>query len=804
MIIRMELGDSSYDIVLERGCLKKAGELLNLDRKVFILTDDGVPAQYAETVAEQCREPHIHTAAQGEGSKSFAVLEELLTQMLDLGFTRGDCVCSVGGGVVGDLGGFTAACYMRGIDFYNIPTTILSQVDSSIGGKTAVNLGGIKNVVGAFYQPEKVLIDADVLKTLPPRLVSEGLAEALKMAVTFDEELFRIFEEEDYEAICGDRIERIIEMALRIKARVVEEDEKEQGLRKVLNFGHTIGHGIESLCLDGTLYHGECVSIGMLPMCSPDVRARLLPVLEKLHLPTSCDMDPEKVLGAMKHDKKAAGGRIAIVETDRIGTYYLESADEVMLRQKIALTRKGASFAPGTRSEGLEPMPAAWDQGDAACLQGASDAGSDAPEGDKRAVPADTSAYGLIGEHLPHSFSKTIHEKIGDYSYELIELRLEELDSYMRRAAFKGINVTIPYKQAVIPYLDEISEQARAIGAVNTVVNRGGKLYGYNTDYFGMKALFGHAGIDPAGKKALILGTGGTSRTAFAVLKDLGASEVYRVSRSGRDGAITYEEAMQDHADAQILVNTTPCGMYPDLDGCPADLSCFPDLAGVIDAVYNPLRTTLVLEAQKRGIPAEGGLYMLVVQAVYAAELFTDRNIDNSVTESIYTEILNSKRNIVLTGMSRAGKTTVGALLAARLGREMMDTDQMIVGREQRAITDIFATEGEAYFRDAESEMIGVLAPQNGLVIATGGGAILRQENVDTLKKNGVIVFLDRPVEQILPTDDRPLANTAAKVTALYEKRYPVYRAACDVRVVNDKSAEEVTEKILAGLGVRG
>ena len=774
MILQVNLGERSYDIVIERGSLSCAGEYLDLNRKVLIVTDSGVPRIYADTLAAACAEPVICVIGQGEENKTLKSFEKLLRTMLAHGFTRKDCVAAVGGGICGDLAGFAAASYMRGIDFYNIPTTVLSQVDSSIGGKTAVNLDGIKNVVGAFYQPDRVLVDADVLATLPPRLVSEGLAEALKMAVTFDEELFRIFEEEDYEAICGDRIERIIEMALRIKGRVVEEDEKEQGLRKILNFGHTIGHGIESLCLDGTLYHGECVAIGMLPMCSPEVRARLLPVLEKLHLPTSCDMDPEKVLGAMKHDKKAAGGRITIVETDRIGTYYLESADEEMLRRKIALTRGNAV---------LEAMPA---------------------ENDRGTVPAVTSAYGLIGEHLPHSFSKTIHEKIGDYSYELIELRPEELDSYMRRAAFKGINVTIPYKQAVIPYLDEISEQARAIGAVNTVVNRGGKLYGYNTDYFGMKALFGHAGIDPAGKKALILGTGGTSRTAFAVLKDLGASEVYRVSRSGRDGAITYEEAMQDHADAQILVNTTPCGMYPDLDGCPADLSCFPDLAGVIDAVYNPLRTTLVLEAQKRGIPAEGGLYMLVVQAVYAAELFTDRKIDSSVTERIYTEILNSKRNIVLTGMSRAGKTTVGALLAARLGREMMDTDQMIVGREQRAITDIFATEGEAYFRDAESEMIGVLAPQNGLVIATGGGAILRQENVDTLKKNGVIVFLDRPVEQILPTDDRPLANTAAKVTALYEKRYPVYRAACDVRVVNDKSAEEVTEKILAGLGVMG
>ena len=802
MILNVNLGERSYDIVIERGALARAGEYLQLNRKVLIVTDSGVPRTYAETLAAACGDPVICVIGQGEENKTLKSFEKLLRTMLAHGFTRKDCVVAVGGGICGDLAGFAASSYMRGIDFYNIPTTVLSQVDSSIGGKTAVNLDGIKNVVGAFYQPDRVLVDADVLATLPPRLVSEGLAEALKMAVTFDEELFRLFEEEDYEAICGDRIERIIEMALRIKGRVVEEDEKEQGLRKVLNFGHTIGHGIESLCLDGTLYHGECVAIGMLPMCSPEVRARLLPVLEKLHLPTSCDMDPEKVLGAMKHDKKAAGGRIAIVETDRIGTYYLESADEVMLRQKIALTRKGASFAPGTRSEGLEPMPAAWDQGDAACLQGASDAGSDAPEGDKRAVPADTSAYGLIGEHLPHSFSKTIHEKIGDYSYELIELRPEELDSYMRQAAFKGINVTIPYKQAVIPYLDEISEQARAIGAVNTVVNRGGKLYGYNTDYFGMKALFGHAGIDPRGKKALILGTGGTSRTAYAVLTDLGASEVYRVSRSGRDGAITYEEAMRDHADAQVLVNTTPCGMYPDLDGCPVDLDAFPGLIGVIDAVYNPLRTTLVLEALKRGIPAEGGLYMLVVQAVYAAELFTNSKIDIGVTERIYTELLNSKRNIVLTGMSRAGKTTVGALLAARLGRELMDTDQMIVGREQRAITDIFAAEGEAYFRDIESEMIDVLAPQNGLVIATGGGAVLQDKNVDALRKNGVIIFLDRPAEQILPTDDRPLANTAEKVAALYEKRYPIYHAACDMRVVNDGSAEEVTEKILSELGV--
>lgn len=408
--------------------------------------------------------------------------------------------------------------------------------------------------------------------------------------------------------------------------------------------------------------------------------------------------------------------------------------------------------------------------------------------------------YGLIGEHLPHSFSKTIHEKIGGYPYDLKELRPDELDGFMRRADFKGINVTIPYKQAVIPYLDEISEQARAIGAVNTVVNRGGKLCGYNTDYYGMKALLGHAGIDPAGKKALILGTGGTSRTAFTVLTDMEALDVRKVSRTGKNGALTYMEAESKHSDAEVLVNTTPCGMYPDLDNCPVDLSCFPNLTGVIDAVYNPLRTTLVLEAFKRGIPAEGGLYMLVVQAVFAAALFMDRKIVSETAERIYTELLNEKRNIVLTGMSGAGKTTVGTLLAEKLGRELMDTDQMIIAREQRAFTEIFAADGEDYFRDVESEMIDLLAPQNGLIIATGGGVILRERNIDALKKNGIVIFLDRPVGRIPAADDRPLADTPEKVAALHKKRYPAYCAACDVRVLNDGSAEDVSKKILSVL----
>ena len=242
------------------------------------------------------------------------------------------------------------------------------------------------------------------------------------------------------------------------------------------------------------------------------------------------------------------------------------------------------------------------------------------------------------------------------------------------------------------------------------------------------------------------------------------------------------------------------CGMYPDIDDCPVDLSRFQNLCGVIDAIYNPLRTVLILEAQKRGIPAEGGLYMLVVQAVYAAELFADRKITGEKCNQVFTEILNAKRNIVLSGMSLAGKTTLGTLLSERLGRKLEDTDQMIIRREQRSITEIFATDGEQYFRDRETEMTRILAPQTGLVIATGGGAVLRPENVDALKKNGCIIFLDRPFDQILPADDRPLANTKEKVAALLKKRYPIYKAVCDDSITNDLTPEEGIARILAAL----
>ena len=317
VVIPVELGADSYEIVLERGVLRRAGELLHLRRKVLIVTDSGVPEQWVRLVAEQCEEAEVFRMPAGEKSKNLDSFREALRRMLAFGMHRGDCVCTVGGGVPGDLGGFAAACYMRGIDFYNCPTTVLSQVDSSIGGKTAVDLDGIKNIVGAFHQPRAVLIDPEVLSTLPERQTANGLAEAVKMALCFDENGFALFEKENPSA----RMDRIIENALRIKKNVVEQDEKEHGLRRALNFGHTLGHGIEALQGENGLLHGECVALGMLPMCAPEIRRRLESVLKKLGLPTACDADPERVMAAALHDKKASAGTITAILAERAGHF---------------------------------------------------------------------------------------------------------------------------------------------------------------------------------------------------------------------------------------------------------------------------------------------------------------------------------------------------------------------------------------------------------------------------------------------------------------------------------------------------
>ncbi len=316
MIVPLKLEKNGYDIIIERGCLKKVSEHLRLDRKVLIVTDDGVPAEYSRTLASFCAQPYIVTLPQGEKTKCFASYMELCEKMISFGFTRTDCVTAVGGGVVGDLAGFVAATYMRGVDFYNIPTTLLSQVDSSVGGKTAIDVGDVKNIVGAFKQPKKVLIDPDLLKTLPARHVSNGLAESVKMALTFDKELFELIES----GVTEENLEEIITKSIIIKKNVVEQDEKESSLRRVLNFGHTVGHGIET-AMELTLLHGECVALGMLPMCDASVRERLVPVLKALCLPVTAEFDTEDVINAIRHDKKLSGGDINIVYVGGIGSF---------------------------------------------------------------------------------------------------------------------------------------------------------------------------------------------------------------------------------------------------------------------------------------------------------------------------------------------------------------------------------------------------------------------------------------------------------------------------------------------------
>lgn len=331
MTVRIELGESSYDVVLEPGCLSHAGELLDLDRKVLVVTDAGVPEEYAETVAAQCKNAVVVTVPEGEGSKSFPVLEKLLVKMLEEGFTRRDCVVAVGGGVVGDLSGLAAALYMRGIDFYNIPTTLLSQADSSIGGKTAIDLAGIKNSVGVFRQPKKVLIDPETLKTLPARQIAAGYAEIVKAGLIADAALFSLFEAGDVDPV------EALYRALLVKKSVVEQDERESGLRRILNFGHTVGHGIESVT---GLYHGECVALGMIPTCAPAVRERLIPVLARLGLPTSVKADPDKVYAALLHDKKAADGKITVVRVNEPGSFELIPLSPEELRDYVGMVVK--------------------------------------------------------------------------------------------------------------------------------------------------------------------------------------------------------------------------------------------------------------------------------------------------------------------------------------------------------------------------------------------------------------------------------------------------------------------------------
>ena len=370
--------------------------------------------------------------------------------------------------------------------------------------------------------------------------------------------------------------------------------------------------------------------------------------------------------------------------------------------------------------------------------------------------------YGCIGKKLTHSFSREIHAKLADYTYDLIELTEDEITPFFEKKEFAAVNVTIPYKQTVIPFLDSVSDVAKRIGAVNTIVNRDGKLYGYNTDYYGMKALIERAGIDLTGKKVLVLGTGGTSKTARVVAADLGAAQILIVSRRESAEHIKYEQAARTHGDTDVIINTTPSGMYPDCESKPIDLSAFPRLDGVIDAVYNPLRTNLVQDARERGIKTEGGLYMLVMQAVVAVEHFLDTSIERDVADRVYASICSAKENIVLTGMPGSGKSTVGKLLNIE-GFELIDTDTEVEKRCGCPIRELIEAKGESYFRDLETEVIREVSSKGCRIISTGGGAILREENVRCLKRNGTLFFLNADLSRLQATDDRPLSDTQEK-----------------------------------------
>lgn len=406
--------------------------------------------------------------------------------------------------------------------------------------------------------------------------------------------------------------------------------------------------------------------------------------------------------------------------------------------------------------------------------------------------------YGLIGEKLGHSFSKPIHEALGGYPYELIPLAPDELAPFLKAREFDGLNVTIPYKQAVIPYLDALDDKAREIGAVNTIVREGSRLIGSNTDYDGFRQTLLRFGIHPAGKRCLVLGTGGASRPVCAVLRHLGAQQVRTVSRNPGPGSLSYEEALRE-TDTALLVNTTPVGMFPDIGRSPISLDGFPRLEAVVDLIYNPLRTDLVLDAAERGLLACGGLYMLVWQAKAAAGLFAPgRNIPSEQADALYGALLRDKQNLVLTGMPMSGKSTVGQQLADRLGREWIDTDTEIERRTGQTIPELFERFTEAGFRRLEQEVIDDVSRQTGRIISTGGGVPLFPQNVRNLRRNGVIVFLDRPLSLLTVGPDRPLARSDAQIAALFQAREPIYRSTCDLTVVNDSTPGDAVRRILS------
>ena len=401
---------------------------------------------------------------------------------------------------------------------------------------------------------------------------------------------------------------------------------------------------------------------------------------------------------------------------------------------------------------------------------------------------------GLLGRKLGHSYSPQIHAQLASYSYSLFEKEPEELEGFLKNGNFVGLNVTIPYKKDVIPFLDQLSPVARRLGAVNTIVRRGdGSLVGHNTDYFGFRYLVQQSGLDVRGKKVLVLGSGGASNTAVAALQELGARVVI-ISRSGENN---YGN-LHLHADASVIVNTTPVGMYPNTGVSPIDLGCFPQLEGVLDVVYNPARTQILLDAENRGLVAMNGLWMLVAQAKESAEWFSGETIPDSRIVQIHAALRAQMENIILVGMPGCGKTTIGRLLARETGKQFVDADEALEARVGRKITDIIPTDGEAAFRCLETETLAELGKQSGFVIATGGGCVTQERNYPLLHQNGTILWLTRALDK-LPTEGRPLSQTG-KLQQMLATRQPMYRRFADAVIENDGTVEETLAQIRAAL----
>lgn len=404
--------------------------------------------------------------------------------------------------------------------------------------------------------------------------------------------------------------------------------------------------------------------------------------------------------------------------------------------------------------------------------------------------------YGLIGEKLGHSYSQMIHARLADYRYELKEVAPERLDAFIEARNFRGLNVTIPYKQAVMKHCAELSPEAMEVGSVNTLIVRpDGSLFGHNTDIDGFIYMLRRGEIDPAGAKAVILGSGGTSLTARAALTRLGAREIVTVSRKG---PVDYAALYAEHADAEILVNATPVGMYPKNGASPVELDRLPKVRGVADVIYNPEKTALILAAQAKGIPAVSGLSMLVAQAWEAAELFAGHAIPAGRVEDIVSEIGAQTLNLILVGMPGCGKSTLGQAVAAALQREFVDCDAEIVRRAGKSIPEIFAQDGEGAFRALESGVLADVCRGHGLVISTGGGAVLRAENRDAMRQNGRVCLIRRALA-LLPRDGRPLSASEDAVARLWEARRAAYETAADFPVENDGTVEEAAEKIREG-----